>query len=253
MCTRAVGGLGHYLESEGVPTTQISLVREHTERIRPPRALWVPYDFGRPFGAADDPALQRRVLEAALALLEVEKGPVLEDFPDAGAQNAAHPDGSSEGWACPIPLRSPATSPDEDSLRRAFLDEFAALRPWYELAVSKRGRTTVGGSGLDLAAAAEFVAAFAGEEIPDNPCPEIPIAFVLRAAVADLKAAYIEAVTAQPGDTVPTHAQLADWFWRETRAAELLFELKRRAAQSQDRALQLVTGVLMIPMARTGG
>ena len=56
MCTRAVGALGHYLERGGVPTTQISLIREHTERIRPPRALWVPFELGRPFGVPHDAA-----------------------------------------------------------------------------------------------------------------------------------------------------------------------------------------------------
>jgi hypothetical protein len=42
--------------------------------------LWVPFELGRPLGLPDDPALQTRVLVAALKLLEAEKGPVLEDF-----------------------------------------------------------------------------------------------------------------------------------------------------------------------------
>ncbi len=69
MCTRAVGGLAHFFEEEGVPTTQISLVRLHTERINPPRALWVPFELGRPLGIPDDPTFQKRVLLAALKLL----------------------------------------------------------------------------------------------------------------------------------------------------------------------------------------
>lgn len=76
-----MGGLAHYLEDEGIPTTQISLIREHTTTMRPPRALWVPFPLGRPFGAPDDPALQRRTLLAALKLLEADAGPVLDDFP----------------------------------------------------------------------------------------------------------------------------------------------------------------------------
>jgi hypothetical protein len=75
-----VGGLAHYLEDEGIPTTQISLIREHTELIRPPRALWVPFDLGLPLGAPDDPELQIRVLRAVLGLFERESGPVLEDW-----------------------------------------------------------------------------------------------------------------------------------------------------------------------------
>ncbi len=77
-----MGALAHYLEDKGIPTTQISLIREHTEKIHPPRALWVPFELGRPLGAPEDPVFQRRVLLAALNLLNAVKGPVLEDFPD---------------------------------------------------------------------------------------------------------------------------------------------------------------------------
>jgi hypothetical protein len=55
-----VGGLAHFIEREGIPTTQISLIRIHTEQIKPPRALSVPFELGRPFGAPNEPAFQRR-------------------------------------------------------------------------------------------------------------------------------------------------------------------------------------------------
>jgi len=38
-----VGALGHYIEREGIPTAQISLIREQTAAIKPSRALWVPF------------------------------------------------------------------------------------------------------------------------------------------------------------------------------------------------------------------
>ena len=65
-----MGGLSHYLESDGLATTQISLVREHSETMKPPRAMWVPFILGRPLGQPNDPAFQRRVLRGALELLE---------------------------------------------------------------------------------------------------------------------------------------------------------------------------------------
>ena len=74
--------LAHFLEEEGLPTTQVSLIRLHTEKTKPPRALWVPFEFGRPFGVPNGPAFQKRVLLAALALLVAPGGPVLEDFPE---------------------------------------------------------------------------------------------------------------------------------------------------------------------------
>ena len=62
-----MGALGHYIEQEGVATAGLSLVRLHSEKIRPPRALWVPFELGRPLGAPNDPAFQTRVLRALLA------------------------------------------------------------------------------------------------------------------------------------------------------------------------------------------
>ncbi|MDJ0789065.1 MAG: hypothetical protein QNK05_19840, partial [Myxococcota bacterium] len=82
-----------------MPTTGISLVREHTEAMQLPRFLWVPFELGRPFGAPNEPAFQRRVLHAALALFDGRPGPVvLEDFPDDAPAAPA----SDEAWACPV-------------------------------------------------------------------------------------------------------------------------------------------------------
>ena len=61
-------------------TTGISLVRENTESMRPPRALWVPFPLGRPLGKADDPRFQHKVISHALGLLNRSEGPVLDDF-----------------------------------------------------------------------------------------------------------------------------------------------------------------------------
>ena len=74
-----MGALGHYLEDAGIATAGISLIRLHSEKIRPPRALWVPFELGRPLGVPNDPAFQTRVLQAVLDLVRAESGPVLVD------------------------------------------------------------------------------------------------------------------------------------------------------------------------------
>ena len=76
-----MGALGHYLENEGLPTVQISLIREHTEKIKPPRALWVPFELGRPLGVPGNATFQTEALRRTLALLEAPSGPLLADFP----------------------------------------------------------------------------------------------------------------------------------------------------------------------------
>lgn len=58
----------------------MTLLREITVKVRPPRALAVPWPLGFPLGAPDDAALQRKVLMQLLALLPREDVPVLEEF-----------------------------------------------------------------------------------------------------------------------------------------------------------------------------
>ncbi len=50
-------------------TVGLTVCPEITGRVRPPRSLSLPFAFGYPLGAPDDPTLQRRVLRDALALL----------------------------------------------------------------------------------------------------------------------------------------------------------------------------------------
>lgn len=81
MCNQAVSLIAAAVERRGIATTCIVLLREVAERVRPPRALAVPFPFGYPLGTPHDAELQKRVLRAALSLLEhAGPGPVLEDF-----------------------------------------------------------------------------------------------------------------------------------------------------------------------------
>jgi hypothetical protein len=77
-----VGLVAAELERQGIATVAIQLLREVAERVRPPRALYVPFPHGYPLGLPGDEAGQRRVIEAALRLLEDASlvPPVLVDF-----------------------------------------------------------------------------------------------------------------------------------------------------------------------------
>jgi len=70
------------LERRGIASVAIQLLREVAERVRPPRALLVPFPHGYPLGRPGDAAFQRRVIESALRLLESPSlpPPVLVDF-----------------------------------------------------------------------------------------------------------------------------------------------------------------------------
>lgn len=68
-------------EEHGISTACIALVRSVAERLRAPRALAVPFDFGVPLGAAGDAPQQRRVLQQLIALLDAAgPGPILRDY-----------------------------------------------------------------------------------------------------------------------------------------------------------------------------
>ena len=107
-----MSALSYFLEREGLLTTGISLVRENTASMQPPRALWVPFPLGRPLGKPGDAAFQHAVIRSALGLLEHRSGPVLEDYPvDAPAEVAA--------MACPVSGSTTSSQPPRRQPRRS--------------------------------------------------------------------------------------------------------------------------------------
>ena len=112
-----MSGLAHFFERDGVPTALISLIREHAERMKPPRALHVPFELGRPLGAPDVPAFQTEVLAAVFSLFErTGGGPILEDFPS----KPPGPPPELEGWTCPVNLAPPVYDMTDHDRLRAF-------------------------------------------------------------------------------------------------------------------------------------
>ncbi len=184
-----MSALGYYLERAGIMTTGISLVRENTQAMQPPRALWVPFPLGRPLGIPNDIAFQHRVIRAALALLDYDEGPVLVDYPEeAQAPNI------ETNLACPVSFNT--TTTQEQSWHNVLGEELAQLRPWYELSKRRRkGRTLVGISEDSI----EDILAELGQLLDANALPTKNLKW-FKLAIEDAKVFYIEALTAQPGD-----------------------------------------------------
>ncbi|MGQ0749975.1 MAG: hypothetical protein ACT4PS_05515 [Betaproteobacteria bacterium] len=229
-----------------MPTVQISLVREHTAALQPPRALWVPFMLGRPLGAPDDATFQKRVMLAALRLLEREQGPILEDFPDDAPDSGEI--GEDEAAACPVNFvtqRSDATLPE------AVLDEIGQLQMWHELAVRRRGRTAVGVTQVPLTELVQFIDAKREGRDTASYRADLSAADALRLACEDLKSFYFEARAAQPGGHAST--AIRDWFWQETAAARLLRELHAALENDDDLLVKDFARNYLIPrQARYG-
>jgi hypothetical protein len=83
MCNQAVSLVAAELERRGIATVTLVLLREVAEKVRPPRALALPFPHGYPLDAPGRPEKQRAVLEAALSLLELPEAtpPLLRDYP----------------------------------------------------------------------------------------------------------------------------------------------------------------------------
>lgn len=227
-----MSGLAHYLEDAGLATVIVALVREHIVQMRPPRALWVPFELGRPFGAPQDAGLQRRVLQAALALLDrSDSTPLLVDFDE----EAPFADGDTE-WQFPGVLDN--ASP---------IAEATSVMPAWQLARERIGRTTVGISELSPETAVEFIGRFHSDAPMPNP-RGMATTSRARFAIDDIKAFYLEAAIAEGGH--PSSRQLQDWFWDETLAGALVREFQERARVSDDKNLRLIANSL-VPAERT--
>ena len=70
MCNQAVSLVAAELERRGIATVAIQLLRYVAERVRPPRALVVPFPHGYPLDTPNAPDHQEAVIEAMLRVLE---------------------------------------------------------------------------------------------------------------------------------------------------------------------------------------
>jgi hypothetical protein len=70
-----VGLVQRAIEAAGVPTIGITLQKEITRKVKPPRALYLRYPFGHPMGEVFATAQQRTILVDALAALETVTRP----------------------------------------------------------------------------------------------------------------------------------------------------------------------------------
>jgi hypothetical protein len=64
-----VGLIQRAVERAGIPTVSLSLLRQLTERMQPPRAVCLRWPFGHPLGEPFNRAQQLTVIRDALAAL----------------------------------------------------------------------------------------------------------------------------------------------------------------------------------------
>jgi hypothetical protein len=220
--------LARVFEEAGLTTVTVAMVREHAAKVKPPRALFVPFPFGYALGKPNDPHLQHRVLGAALNLLQRDHGPVLEDFPEEEAPQAL--------------IQASAVQRMSAEVQQDPADEVTTLRAFYERWVEDHaGRTAVGLCGVPQRrwrGVIRFLESFGrGDEADLRERPAgVPVPQFIRYCVDDLKAFYYEARMAQRPDMA--EAELHRWFWGETAVAQLIRTVAQRMSASDDPALK---------------
>ncbi|MBV8512770.1 MAG: hypothetical protein JO289_21625 [Xanthobacteraceae bacterium] len=221
------------------------MIRLHTERIENPRSLWVPFELGRPLGPPRDAGFQLNVMTQALQLLTAENGPViLADFPDEDPTSVDLPN-----WAPPFDLAPPEANLVFDAaLEKALQHEAAKALAAYEQFVKINGRTTVGLSRMDVEVIINYVASFPAQTGQPEPPQGVTAVQLLRWAVDDLKAFYLEAMSAGP--EIPASRQMQTWFWDRTLAARVIIALRRLLLGRDDKQSQLVGRMNLVPSAQ---
>ncbi|MEQ8193567.1 MAG: hypothetical protein RIB59_03670, partial [Rhodospirillales bacterium] len=216
-------------------------MRENTAALKPPRALWVPFELGRPLGAPNEPAFQTKVLKAALKLLESDGGPpLLADFPEDAPKTATGE--APADWICPVSFPPPPN--DDSALLQSFLAEIESLKPWHNVALENNGRTTVGLSGLDIGDAVRFLTGLTEGE-RKNPLNNATLAEAVKRTSEDVKAFYLESVAAQPSGA--TSRDIYGWFWRETVAGDVFRRIQKVFLTTKDEHLQYLVTRSLVP------
>jgi len=233
MCTRTVSTLARALEASGIATVSLCSNRAQAEIIGPPRGLYCEFPLGRPLGKPLDAAFQRRVLEAAFALLPRRDGPILEDFGEVIT------DAADEPLACPIPPRLDLDEP-------AAISEARGLRQAYERGVARIGHTQVGrvvGADGIPDAIRPYVEVVGGKAWNEVEYPGGDPTTVLM----DIRAYYEEAALGL-SDEVPAARASESWYYRKTATGELM---RRYLAAVKDAEPSFPGTFYLVPASQT--
>jgi len=210
-------------------TTGIVLIEEHAQRVKPPRMLAVPFNFGKALGKSGDPEFQQTVLNATFDLLNRQAGPILEQFE------------SDIGPDAPIVQGTDVINSTELTVE-GLVEEINALKTYYrDWLKENTDRTAFGLSGItweNLNEISGFLHRYVnGDQTDIDVRPSgCSLANFIRYCVDDLKSFYYESMMVQrPNDK---DHEIHEWFWSKTAAAVLVNQLAERMKEDDDEEMR---------------
>ncbi len=211
-------------------TTGISLVEEHARKIKPPRMLSVPFNFGNTLGEANNPSYQHEILAATFDLLNRSKGPVLQIFETDEIER--------------VVISRTESKIESITEKKDLLLELSDIKPDYEKGLeTNKGRTAVGLSTINpglFPDVMEFLKRYAAGEMEDSEMrPErFSIGHFVRYCVDDLKSYYLESrIAVEPEASMN---ELYRWLWSDTSLGDLLGELADVMNNSEDKEVKAI-------------
>ena len=239
-----MSALGHYLEEEGIATVAVVLIRPQAENTKPPRALWVPFELGRPFGPPNEPAFQKRVILAALGMLVEDGGPVrIIDFPDEDPR--ARPDPAWQPPFMPAAVANGSAASLASRLEAEILLLHGAHRRW----MAQHGRSSVGLSGFAIGDCARYVADWLRGKAPPSP-RDVFGAADPSFAVDDLKAYGLRRPVPEPRNR---RAASSPTGLERTATGAAIHVLREVLQAHEDERLRLIVSNFVVPAARVRG
>ena len=211
-------------------TTGISLVEEHARKIKPPRMLSVPFNFGNTLGEANNPSYQHEILAATFDLLNRSECPVLQIFETVEIER--------------VVISRTESKLESITEKKDLLLELSDIKPDYEKALkTNKGRTAVGLSTINpglFPDVMEFLKRYAAGEMEDSEMrPErFSIGHFVRYCVDDLKSYYLESrIAVEPEASMN---ELYRWLWSDTSLGDLLGELADVMNNSEDKEVKAI-------------
>jgi hypothetical protein len=207
-------------------TVALSLIREHTVKVKPPRAVYVPFPLGLAVGHPGHASEQQAVLDLAFSTLEAVSGPVLLDYRD---DEAAEEAGS--------PLQSSDVRITDQARTGDLAIEVTLMRRYWEQRSEATGRTGVGLSGIPptrFRGIVRFLESFVDDtnaDMDERPSDVEQLVFV-RSCIEDLRTMYAEArLQTHPSESSPARQK---WLLGETALGHIIRRIRETMEASAD-------------------